>query len=338
MRAGIIAAIVGLIAATPASASRELPVPPDKGWEHAQTGLILTAKIAGLSRTSLTDLGDAELDMVAQFDDPGRDTEATIYLFRPALASVPVWFDRSVTVLSRRDIYGGVTPVAPPLAFSRPGSTAADSLREVFTPGAPAMHSTGVAVMPVGAWLVVVRISSQTLAPAELDAELSAVIAGIRFPAGGDASQAVAPVAPCTTTLAYRHAKLRKPDMTQALLGSTLALMAQDPKVEKTEVKPAGPWCRDGDAGDKYGVYRHDDGSKSYLLAVGDAGRTVWVSPELQLLAKSNGYSVTFNDLDRSDTFQAFDKLPEPAQVFDLVTTHAPLSRASGNNITISTQ
>ena len=197
MRLGMVTIIaLGLLGATPALATRKLPVGDAQGWQHAQTGLILMSDIAGLHRTALQDLGDSELDIVAQFDDPSRDTEATLYLFRPALDSVPVWFDRAVTTLSDHDIYGGVTPVAAPQAFARAGGSVADSLRETFVPAKSDFKTTALAVMPVGGWLVAIRLSGKTLAPAALDDLLTQMIAGLRFAdpvAGGPAAVPVAP-------------------------------------------------------------------------------------------------------------------------------------------------
>ncbi len=96
MRYGLIPAVAAMMLATPANA-RDLAVPADKGWGHAQTGLVLMPEIAGFPRTKIEDYGERELDIVAHYENVAFDTFATIYLFRPALMSVPVWFDRSST-------------------------------------------------------------------------------------------------------------------------------------------------------------------------------------------------------------------------------------------------
>ena len=41
--------VLALASATPLAA-RELAVPADKGWQHQETGLILTSRLAGLQR------------------------------------------------------------------------------------------------------------------------------------------------------------------------------------------------------------------------------------------------------------------------------------------------
>lgn len=340
MRLGTIAIIIaGLIGATPAAATRKLPVSDTQGWQHAQTGLILMPGIAGLHRTELRDFGDSELDIIAQYDDPSGDTEASLYLFRPALQSVPIWFDRAVTTLGNHDIYGGVTPLAPLGAFARPGGMVADSLRETFVPVKPTYKATALAVIPVGAWLVLIRLSGKTLEPAALDKLLTQIITGLRFADPVAANPAAVPVAACTTTIAFKHAKLKKPNMTDAILGATLATMTPD-DVEKSggTVSPPPVWCRDSTVGNDYAVYRQNDGSPAYVMALGDAGRTIGVSGSIAaLIDKKAGFSVTFNDLDKSLIYPSYNALPEPAQVFDMIRHQKPLSSASGKNVTIST-
>jgi hypothetical protein len=338
MRLGTIAIIIlGLIGATPAVATRKLPVGDTQGWQHAQTGLILMSDIAGLHRTELADFGDSELDILAQYDDPSRDTEASLYLFHPALQSVPMWFDRAVTTLGNHDIYGGVTAVAPPHAFARPGAAVADSLRETFVPAKSELKATALAVIPIGDWLLAIRLSGKTLEPAALDTLLTKIVAGLRFAGPVAASPAAVPVAACTSAISFKHAKLKKPDMTDALLGATLATMTSaDAEKSGETVSPPLVWCRDSIAGNTYAVYRQDDGTPAYVMALGDAGRTIGVSGSIAgLLDKKPGFSVTFNDLDKSLIYPSYDALPEPAQVFDMVQHEKPISSASGKNITI---
>ncbi|MGN6278873.1 MAG: hypothetical protein ACTHM8_09150 [Sphingomonas sp.] len=340
MRFGMVAIIVlALLGTTPALATRKLPVGDAQGWQHAQTGLILMSDIAGLHRTELQDFGDSELDIIAQFDDPSRDTEATLYLFRPALDSVPVWFDRAVTTLSNHDIYGGVTAVGAPQAFARPGGSVADSLRQTFVPAKSDFKATALAVIPVGEWLVSIRISGKTLAPAALDDLLNRFIAGLRFATPVAARPAAVPVVACATHPAFKHAKLQKPDMMDTILGATFATITDDDvkKVGGT-VSPPPVWCRDSVHGNDYAVYRQDDGTAGYTMALGDAGRTISVWPSLEAqINKKTGFSVSFHDLDKTLIYPSYDALAEPAQVFDMIKHEKPTSAAAGKTITIST-
>jgi len=123
------------------------------------------------------------------------------------------------------------------------------------------------------------------------------------------------------------------------LLGATLATMTPDDvkKVGGT-VSPPPVWCRDSVTGSDYAVYRRGDDSPGYLMALGDAGRTIDVSPSLSAqISKKTGFSVTFHDLDKSLIYPSYDALPEPAQVFDMIKHHKPTSSAVGKTITIST-
>ena len=136
---------------------RPLPVPATSGWQHAATGLVLRAKLAGYQRTSLDDEGTEELDVAANFSAPDDSAVVTLYIFRPALMSVPVWFDRSETQILLRDEYRNPQPIAEARAFAPPSSSAASALRRTYITGATEFKTTGLAMMPLGEWLVAIR-------------------------------------------------------------------------------------------------------------------------------------------------------------------------------------
>jgi hypothetical protein len=324
---------IGLLLATPAMvASRDLVVPAAQGWRHKATGIQLPPTILDLPRTALDDGTASELDVRAQFNLPDMASSLTLYIFRPATTDVALWFDRSETALEASASFGGVIPfMDSPTAFSRPGSTTRDGLRRVYRPKIGGYHGTALAIMPLGEWLVAIRLSSKTLEPAALDAQLSAAIDAIRFPAGAASGPSVSAMAACVSALPYRHADLTKPDLAQTLLG------AVGPLVPEKSNNPAEAWCREASVQAGFGVYRQVTAENRYLIALGDAGRTITVSPEFPLEGKSKGYTIIYHDLDSSAVYPSFDRLPEPAQVIDIVTHMAPLSRTQGKTISITT-
>ena len=132
-------AAAGLLAvalAVPAQAQtrRAITTPADAPWRHAQTGMILPSTLVGIARDSVNDQSSSEIDISADYGD-GKATTITLYVFRPALASVPMWFDRSEVQVLMRDIYGNAAPAAAPTAFSPPGSKVASALRRIYIPG-----------------------------------------------------------------------------------------------------------------------------------------------------------------------------------------------------------
>ena len=307
-----------LLAASPAVARRDLPVPPDKGWQHAASGIILTAKLAGLPRTMLSDAGDDERDVAAEFATPDKATIATIYIFRPGLMSVPMWFDRAQTALELKDVYGGVRAAAKmPVAFAPPGGVAPSGLRQTYTPTRGPYRATALAIAPVGEWLVAVRLSSRMLDPVTIDPELTDILTAIRWPANTGAVPVARPIVDCADSLAYHKAKLVQPDMMQALLGSLTAAAGTASPGE------SGTWCREAMKPKAlYGVYRLAGSSDGYTLAIGDSGRAASVYKAFSLpdQPSTGGYAVSFRDLDGSiASYPSFDKLPQPDQVAALI-------------------
>lgn len=322
-----------------------LDVPATKKWQHARTGLIVPQAPAGLPRTEILTLGQGELDIAVQFGDVNK-TQATLYLFRPALMSVPVWFDRVETQILQRGAYGNPTPATAPIGFATPGGTAPSALRRFYKPSKPPYAATGAAVLPLGEWLVVVRISSVEQDPAQLDATLSALIAGLGWPARAATvaeAPAAVPVQPCAAALAFdKKAKMQKPDMAAGLFGSLLAVVAADKSKETAkagETSEARPlFCRDPASRQEQGVYRVESQEPdSYTIAIADAGRTVFVYRELALDPKKKpGFAVTLNTLDRAYSFPAFDRLPDPEKVMQAIAQTQPVSSVERGSKTIS--
>ncbi|MBC9034934.1 hypothetical protein IAG41_21290 [Sphingomonas sp. JC676] len=349
LRSAILAVAAAMLMTPGISAAqqmRTIEVPASKKWQHAATGLIVPQALGGMARTGIGDTGNQELDVVVQFRDED-DTRGTLYLFRPALMNVPVWFDRVETQIFGSDAMGDPTPTAATLAFAPPHSSTAGALRRVYKPSKPPFSATGAAILPLGEWLVVLRLSSPTLDPAALDAKLSEAIAGLGWPtprAGSVEAPASVPIEACASPLAFANkAKAKKPDTSMALLGAIMANMAQDPEIQEKAAK-SGPvsFCREGNGERQLGAYRALPLSgDAYVIAIADAGRTIDVSPEIPLDGKRAGYSVTLNDLATSLVYPSFDKLPAPAKVFDMISKTGPISSTTRNgkdtNITINT-
>jgi hypothetical protein len=312
--------------ATPAVAQRTLDVPAKNVWQHADTGLQLQPRLAGLQRIQIQDTSKSELDIMAQYGS-ADDVLLTVFLFRPALDSVPVWFDRAEVQVMHRGIFGKAMPEGAPLAFAPPSSTTASGLRRMYRPE-KAFMSTGLAVMPLGEWLVAVRLSARKLDFPALDARLTDVIAGLGWPAGVVERPAAVPVAPCPTSLTYaKSAKLRKPTIETALTAALIAPVRAD-MGDKEKGAPI-TFCRESKSGLDYGVYRQPESMDSYTMALGDAGRVLNLYPALALKGGKPGFTMTLDNLGVTMIYPPFDKLPAPEVAWKTIKTAKPMSSAS---------
>ncbi len=338
----VLAAVAG---ATPAAAKRDLAVPPTAGWQHAASGLILTAKLGGLARTELYDLGSKELDVVVQFASADTATQASIFVFKPALLSVPVWFDRSLTQIRLRSGFGALASRRTlPVAFAAGRSTVPDALRQSFAVEGGTTKSTALAMLPLNDWLIGIRLTSTVMDETQIDAKIDEIVSGLRFPASQVAGDAAVPMRPCMTVQKRFRARLMKPNMAQVLLGAMTpqleAKAASNARRDGKSAESAKPLCRDGEGTVAFGIYRTDDDQKSYTLALGDAGRVATVSAAIALLTSEPGFQVIFRDLETSSVFPTFDRLPQPEQVLALIQTGKALSQSSDktNSITIDAE
>jgi hypothetical protein len=318
----------GIVMPAAAQNQAQINVPANVSWMHEGTGLILRSKIAGLQRGTIVDSTRAGLDVMVQYAE-GEATAVTLYIYRPALMSVPVWFDRSETqILMRTDVFGTSKPIGPARAFAAPKAVTASALRRSYVPGRGPNKSTGLALIPLGDWLVAVRVSSQDLDPAALDARIDDVLAGIVWPDKLAEAPVAVPIAACADSLDYdRKAKPMKPDPQQSLMGALILGVAADAaKDKKGEAIPPVLFCRDGAPLPQYGVYRAADAKNSYTLALGDAGRVLNVLPGFALDRKDVGYQVSLGDLDRRLIYPNFDKLPTPTAALQAVMQLRPVS------------
>lgn len=232
---------------------RLLEVPASAAWQHAQTQMILPPRVAGLSRGELRDLGEAEMDVVAQYAGGNDGTFVTVYLFRTATPDASLWFDRALTAILIRPEYGIPSDAPPPPAtpFQRPGATLASGLRATLDLNASGLRSSGVAVAPLGAFLLKVRISSSSLDRAALDERLARFIDGLRWPAPTEHERAATPIQPCPEPLRLRNARMIRGDMASALSDAMGGMLMQS----ATEGEPP-VYCREPGATPQYGVYR----------------------------------------------------------------------------------
>jgi hypothetical protein len=329
--------VVALAIPPQAQAKREIAAPVSAPWKHAQTGITLPPTLLGVARGSISDNSSSEVDVFAGYGD-GQATTVTLYVFRPALASVPMWFDRSETQVLMRDVYGNATPTAAPSAFSPPGSKAASALRRIYLPGKGPYKSTGLAIMPMGEWLVAVRISSTEFDAAALNAKLDDVIKALGWPVSTADAEAAVPVLACATPIAYaKKAKLKPPSMMDALLGATLSNIKPTDE-EKAKAVPV-IWCREGSPKQEYAVYRAAGNDSGYTIAMGDAGLVINVSRGLALDDKDPGYQLSLGLLEQTLIYPSFDKLPTPDIAIDAVMKNRSISSTTrgSKDITITT-
>ena len=346
------AALAAAMVAGTASA-RDLVVPADKGWMHAQTRLIVRSSVAGLNRVAITDATTTEHDIAVKLESPDKSVFATLFLFHPAVPSVPLWFDRSrIAIEERRNFDKGAPASADPIAFAPSGSGPAVALRQSWSLLSSPYRSTSLAVLPIGEWLLVVRLTAEKLTANALDARMDEMIAALKPAIATTPAYPgpAAPVAACATQTDFAHlpkAKLEKSSSSNPLftLLMNAAVMDQaekdkaNPKAKP--VAPAAPLCRDGIATTMFGVYRREgDDSDGYMIALADAGRTVDVFPDLMSQIekrKTRSYTVRLNDVDASaSSYPSFNALPRPDQVVDLISKGTPTAKSQGKNIIIN--
>lgn len=329
---------VAMAAACPAAGhaeQRAIPIEAASDWQHAQSKLVLPPEAAGLKRWRLDDSGKDELDVAAGYQAPDDSHFATVYIYRPQITDAGLWFDRAKSVI--RSIPAYRADAVGTEAISRMALTPSGPERG-FRMVRPVDHegnkSTGLAVLPIGGWIVKIRMTGK-MDTAGMEQRLTAFVQALGWPAVDAGAPLPAFIEPCTGKLKFAKAKLTKPDMAQALIGGMLQMAASSKRAEAVDA-PAAPLCLEEDAGIPYGVYRRGGATDGYILALTDAGRVVTVSPADDLDGKKDMYRPAYLDLGSSETFPNFKGLPSPKLVMETLPKTPVVSSVKVGSTTIS--
>lgn len=310
-------------AASPAVAQQRIAieVPADRPFVHRHTGIALPTSIRGLPRLRVEDMATPQLDVMVNYESSDVTQAVTVYLYHSADGGVPVWFDRATWAVESRPLYG--TPkrrdTAP--AFVPPGRTNASGMLAVYDTSGQ-YRSTAVALMPMGLWLVKIRYSSTTLDGAALEAGLREAIAAITWPADLPAAPVAEPVMPCDAPLTFRKPARIVRSSSENSLGNVLvdSVLASAAAAKRDAAPRDVRWCRDPAQPPVGAVFRADQSTSAYLIALSDAGRGVSVAPQIDFkTGKDSRWGVRLAIPGNALIYPSFDRLPDPAAALAIV-------------------
>lgn len=331
----LIAVAVAVAAPAIASAQGFTDVKAKNGqpFMHRNSRIALPASLEGIERVVVGQLGTGELDVSARYDDKGEFL--TVFVTRMVSGGIPVWFDRARSAVESRPEFGTVSPAIPTAAFTPPEQTVASGLAGAWATSGTA-KGTMLALFPVGDWMVKVRYTSATHDGATLHARLPAILAALRLPRLAAPSAPAAEVAACATPLVLKGDARAVTDssarMQGVLMGGLLAAATTNTARSR---EPAAPvtWCRDTTAVPIGGVYRMNAATNAYLIALGDSGRGLFITPDVaaaEIAAKQPGtlprWLMSLSDMGRTLVYPPLDRLPPPTQALSLLQAGPPAS------------
>lgn len=330
--------VMALAATAQADAAQEIKVKNGKTWAHKDSGFSFPAASGAFVRRDMTDISDGKrIDVSATYDDPATGSVATLYLYRPAMPDASLWFDVSNWFLQRNERFGEIRPDGGPTAFQIAPTAGSAALRQSYTISA-AGRSTGVAIVPVGSWLIKLRMTSATVEAALLDQMMRDFLAALPWPRKMPAAADGLPIVVCTTSLGKARAEEVKQDSAVILVGAMLASMAKE-AAEKGTAEPPARLCRDdSQAGLIYPLYQLDEGQTGYVMPIGDNGTLLSVRNDPTSGAVSSQlaggksedvrpfYRVTVMTPEKWEQYPAFAQLPPPEQAAEVTRQSTPLS------------
>jgi hypothetical protein len=329
---------LGWASALQAAEPKDIAAPADRAWRHEASGFAFPPRIGAFVRRDIKDLsGGKQIDLGSAYRDQATGTLATVYIYRPAMPLAPLWFDVANWYIRRNMRFAPVTPWEDAKPFAVAGQSQSADLRQVYAIGAVG-RSSGVAVVPLGQWLVKVRMTSSNLEPRALDAILGSFVQALGWPDRMPPAAAANPVASCSGTLPEARAAEVRQDSAIVLIGASLGTIERN-SLEKGEQADAPRICRDDSRTDNaYPIYQLDDGAGGFAIAIGDNGTLVAARPDplsaelIRELGPDKNqkaapfYRVTLMTPERWEQYSAFSQLPSVEQAFEVVRAGKPLS------------
>ncbi|HEX8225296.1 MAG TPA: hypothetical protein VF605_15895 [Allosphingosinicella sp.] len=306
---------------------RPLELSATAAFTHEHSRVELPPVLRGLPRIEARENEPGQLHISFQYASPDRGEAFIVIIYRDVGGGLPVWFDRARRRVERGAEIGAATlHRAGP--FFPPRRTNASGLLATYGLAGKGYRSSGVALVPAGEWLVTLWAASRTEYPPELEARLKAALFEIVWPEMEPARE-VDSIAACTTALAFPREAEPVPRDKESFARSYMGAVV-DAKLIEPLRRVADPprWCRDSIELDNAGVYRADEQTDGYFLAINDSGRGIRVRRNGVSLSdqrasnrkdQSERYEVQAIQMSKISTSSLLDRLPPPAQALAIV-------------------
>lgn len=295
-----------------------------RNWKHERSGMVFPAVLLDTRREAVMDTTSSEYDVFARYVSGDNSTAIVLHIYRPAVMSVPLWFDRAHAAIA---LGNKAKTIKPATVFAPPGSVAASGMRVGYAaPGG--VSATAVALVPVADWLIKIVITGKGTAD-EVEARIDRILQAINLPDTPDAP-AAAEVQPCGTSLSFSEARALEPERGKVAAVAAMILAKQGTASD-------GGWCLEGRRDVEWTSYRRVGSSDGYLFTLGDTGRAF----EVETVPAAAGSEqvevvVTLTSGDRIVLYPPLSGFPSPQQAVDLLSGLRPVAQISRDNRAIT--
>lgn len=326
---------VALVPST-AHAQEEIAVEPYEAYTIPGTSLSFPATLGDSVREKLIRFGEGDYNIGSTYYRRDNDDIVSLYFYRMAAGSVPVWFDRVATLLEGQNRLGVITGHSDMDLADLEGGPGAAMIRIWSLDGD--YRSTALLLAQQGDMLVKLRVSSKEL-PAEALAEFVQQLM-LELAVPFDRTTPFVPVTDCQTPLqpfAKKVAKIAKDEddgMVEGLMAAVMGnivreKIAEEKEESKDEAVAPMPFCRENASS---GIYRREGTDSSYLIALQDSGVSVSVGRATSLVGLINekddamAYRATVHQTTKDIMFPEMDGFPSPQGAIDFIQSENPVS------------
>lgn len=327
--------------AQPTDISSEL----DQVWVHKHTGTGFPSKLGGFDRSKIRDLAEDQLDIVVSYKDPDQRGVLTLYLYRPVINDVPLWFETAKQSLMVGGLGKFVSELATDTVFTPPGQSSTAGMVVSYRLTGSSSKSTAIAMVPVNGWLLKVRYTSAEYDAQALANEIPKIVSAVETAKILEqAPQAVA-IKLCTKKLKLKSkAKRFRPSLADALIGGVIISAAGEKGNDGDEPNETVTYCRDPGEYGQWTVFRANESKDSYIMPLGDSGRALSIYRNTLSGAISGDnrkrYTPVHMKLGQHDVYADMNVLPVPETLLAAVNNQTLISSSTtwpeeGSTITI---
>ncbi|MEP3224953.1 MAG: hypothetical protein ABJO01_03180 [Parasphingorhabdus sp.] len=323
----------------------DIPSEPDKVWIHQHTGSGFPTKIGRFDRSAIRDLTQDQLDVVLSYTDPDKQGALTLYLYRPAINNLPMWFETATQSLMMGRMGQFAPKVVTDRVFTPQGQSSAAGMLVSYSLTQSRYRSTAIAMVPINRWLLKIRYSSAEFDAESLAIEIPKIVSAIETGDRLEQAKDIAAIKLCAKKMKLKSkAKRFRPSLVDALIGSVSVSAAEEEMKNGDKPLETVIYCRDpGDYG-QWTIYRANESKDSYILPLGDSGRALSVYRNSLSGAISGDnrrrYTPVHMKLGQQDIYPDINVLPVPETLIAAINQGAAISSSTtwpeeGSTITI---
>lgn len=247
-------------------------------WTHERSGITIPDVIGDMKRGDTRDTTGTGSDVMLQYGS--GPTLVTVYVYQSAFPNPALWYRRTLTAMG--SALGTFDAANAARDFTIANAPRPNARRAAFDLWSTKYKATAVAFAQVNHWMVKIRITSETLDRAGVDARMDELLGAIRFDRPAIDPVPLTVPAPCDADISFTGKPLDDKAV-RKLIGPALVtgmMVDGDARGHRGLAREPEKWCetKSGLPATVVSTFRQREGL-DFVVLLGDAGLAVESRP-----------------------------------------------------------